>query len=104
MINKILLIIISLTTLFSIQIINAQDYKVIGYYPNWAIYRVPSFYPHDIDAYLVTHINYAFAKVDAQGNVQLFDSWADTDYGTVWNEDRPYWGNFKELAELKQKH
>lgn len=84
--------------------ITAQDYKVVGYYPNWAIYRNPSFKPHDIDFNLVTHINYAFAKVDTAGNIILFDPWADIDYRTDWNTSKPYWGNFRAFTDLKQIH
>lgn len=80
------------------------DYKVIGYYPNWAMYRSPAFKPHDIDPNLVTHINYAFAKVDTSGNILLFDSWADIEYRSDWNAQKTYWGNFRELYDLKQKH
>lgn len=79
-------------------------YKVVGYFPNWGMYRTPSIYPHDIDAGLVTHINYAFIKVDISGNLILIDPWADTDYRSNWNEQKPYWGHFRELYDLKQKH
>lgn len=97
-------IIFVLLTLIVPSITNAQPYKVIGYYPNWAIYRSPSFKPHEIDGSLVTHINYAFAKVTTNGSIELFDSWADTDYRSDWNSERPYWGNFKALQDLKQKY
>lgn len=82
----------------------AQDYKVIGYYPNWAMYRNPSFKPQDIDFNLVTHINYAFAKVDKQGNILLFDPWADVDYRSDWNVEKPFWGNFRAFVDLKKKY
>ncbi len=78
--------------------------KIIGYYTNWAIYRNPSFKPQDINVNLVTHINYAFAQVDTSGNILLFDSWADIDYRSDWNTEKPYWGNFRQLYDLKQAH
>lgn len=81
-----------------------RSIKVIGYYPEWAIYRKPAFKPADINTDLVTHINYAFAKVDTKGNVSLFDDWAATGYRSDWNTEKPYWGNFRQLQELKQKH
>lgn len=90
--------------LLSCSFIDAANYKVIGYYPNWAIYRNPALKPSGINPHLVTHINYAFAKVDTSGNIILFDSWADTDYRSDWNTQRPYWGNFKELADLKKQN
>lgn len=84
--------------------LQAEPFKVVGYYPNWAMYRQPSFQPKDINAKLLTHINYAFVKVDTKGNLILFDSWADTDHRTDWNSEKPYWGNFLQLTELKKKH
>jgi len=89
-------------SLFSADSFN--DYKVVGYYTNWSLYRSPSFKPKDINFDLVTHINYAFAKVNKDGNIQLFDSWADVEHRTDWNTEKPYWGNFKELSDLKKKH
>ena len=65
---------LSLFNLFAMQ--QEEPLKIIGYYPNWAIYRNPKFYPKDINPNLVTHINYAFIKTDANGNLTLFDSWA----------------------------
>lgn len=82
----------------------AEPIKIVGYYPNWAIYRQPSFKPKDIAAKLVTHINYAFIKVDASGNLILIDPWADVDYRTDWNNEKPYWGNFLQLNELKAQN
>lgn len=78
--------------------------KIVGYYPNWAIYRNPAFKPQHINASLLTHINYAFIKVDTKGNLLLFDPWADTDYRTDWNKQKPFWGNFEQLCELKRKN
>ena len=83
--------------------LHAEPYKIVGYYPNWAIYRQPSFKPAHIPTDLVTHINYAFIKVDTQGNLILIDPWADTDYRNDWNSEKPYWGNFLQLQELKKQ-
>lgn len=102
--NKIKIILFTFLTLLSSTLAMAHNYKIVGYYPNWAIYRSPSFKPQDIDFSLVTHINYAFAKVDKQGNIHLFDSWADTDYRSDWNTEKPYWGNFRAFHDLKQKY
>lgn len=89
------------------MIVQAQPsdpFKVIGYYANWSMYRNPAFYPKDIDAKLLTHINYAFLKVDPQGNIALIDPWADIDHRTDWNSEKPFWGNFRQLVELKQQN
>lgn len=78
--------------------------KIVGYYPDWAIYRTPPFFPKDINGNLITHINYAFIKLDPSGALVLFDPWADIQYGQDWKVQRPYWGNFKELDDLKQQY
>lgn len=78
--------------------------KIVGYYPNWGIYRNPTFYPKDINPELVTHINYAFIKLDPSGELVLFDPWADVQYGEDWRTSKPYWGNFHQFDELKKQH
>lgn len=80
------------------------NYRIVGYYPNWAIYRNPVFKPESIAAEKITHINYAFAKIDEQGNILLIDPWADIDYRSDWNTEKPYWGNFRQLTDLKQRY
>lgn len=84
--------------------LQAVPLKIVGYYPNWAIYRNPAFHPKDIPAKLITHINYAFIKIDASGNLILIDPWADIDYRTDWNSEKPYWGNFRQLQDLKKQN
>lgn len=78
--------------------------KIVGYYTNWAMYRKPSFKPSDINPKLVTHINYAFVKPEKDGTLTLLDPWADTDYRTDWNSEKPFWGNFKQLQDLKNNN
>lgn len=80
-----------------------NEFKIVGYYPSWGLYRSPSFQPQHIDPKLVTHINYAFAKVDVQGNIHLVDSWADVEYRSDWNMRQPFWGNFRALSDLKKQ-
>ncbi|MBI2774460.1 cellulose binding domain-containing protein [Candidatus Dependentiae bacterium] len=82
----------------------SQPKKIVGYYANWSIYRTPAFYPQNINASLITHLNYAFLKHDVAGNVALFDSWADVEYRDNWNVEKPYWGNFRQIYDLKQKY
>ena len=62
----------------------AGDYKVIGYYTNWAQYGSGAcqFLPEDIDPQLFTHINYAFAKIDGNFEVQPYE-WNDV--STEWS-------------------
>ncbi|MGB8468066.1 MAG: glycoside hydrolase family 18 protein [Candidatus Babeliales bacterium] len=86
----------------------------VGYYPEWAHYRVPSTNPFikkvdpsDIAAQYLTHINYAFAKPkeDGSGAVTLFDQWAATGYVYgVAAAANPYSGNLGQLLDLKKKY
>src|SRR3954469_11004896 len=46
--------------------VNTGPKKVVGYFTNWAQYRKGcKFTAADVNASLLTHLNYAFAKVDA---------------------------------------
>lgn len=81
----------------------ANPRKIIGYFPNWAMYRATPFYAKDININLVTHINYAFAPVNTDGTIRLFDPWSDTDFYTPNSGDRTYMGNFYQLYQLKKQ-
>ncbi|HEV8052747.1 MAG TPA: glycosyl hydrolase family 18 protein, partial [Parachlamydiaceae bacterium] len=78
--------------------------KIIGYFPNWAMYRARPFYAKDINPNVVTHINYAFAPVDVDGTIRLFDPWSDTDFYTPNAGDKAYAGNFYQLYQLKKQN
>ena len=80
------------------------EHKIIGYFPNWGMYRVRPFYAKDINPNLVTHINYAFAPVDTAGNIRLFDPWSDTDFYAGNTGDKAYSGNFYQLYLLKKQN
>ena len=75
--------------------------RVIGYYGAWTVYT-RKYFVRQIDAARLTHINYAFAKVSAKGEVIVGDPIADTGIGA-----RPpggvAGGNFAELRDLKVK-
>jgi GH18 family chitinase len=81
-----------------------SDFKIVGYFPNWAMYRSIPFYPKDINPDQVTHVNYAFTRVDTTGNIHLFDPWADVEYRTDWNTQKPYHGHFGQFADIKAAH
>ncbi|RED63915.1 glycosyl hydrolase family 18 protein [Cohnella lupini] len=64
----------------------SSPYKVIAYYPSWAVYQN---YPvSKIAAPSITHINYAFANIQ-DGQVVMGDPLTDT-------------SNFRELRKLKE--
>ncbi len=99
-----------------------RSYKKVGYFTQWGIYG-RDFQVQDLDANgsagKLTHINYAFGNVSADGKCFTgnvpgeADAWAD--YGRpldaansvdgvadTW--DQPLAGNFNQLRELKAKH
>lgn len=60
----------------------SDNYKIVCYFSNWAWYRPDAgrFIPEDINPYLCTHINYAFAVLDSESlTIKIHDSWADVD-------------------------
>ena len=78
------------------------DHVVVGYYISWGIYD-RNFLVQDIPANFLTHINYAFANLDEEGNVVAGDLWADTQY-VYPDETYPGSGNFGALRRLKKAH
>ena len=65
--------------------------RIVGYYTSWSIYE-RDFQVADIPADKLTHVNYAFANVDAEtGACKLGDIWADD-------------ANFRYLGQLKEKY
>jgi chitinase len=70
------------------------ELKVVGYYPSWGTYA-RDFQVADVAADQLTHLLYAFGKVD-DGRCAPGDPWAD--YG------KPAGGNIAELGRLKQRN
>src|SRR6185369_15317291 len=84
---------------------------VIGYYPSWVAER--NVFVKDIPAHKLTHINYAFSNVSADGECILGDSAADVErtYSAAESVDgrddatsAAFHGNFNQLLELRQKY
>lgn len=75
---------LSVTTLPAVQPLSN---KLIGYYAGWAAYS--GYYPNQIDASKLTHINYAFANISSDLKITL--GYPDVDPN-----------NFKLLNSLKQ--
>ena len=78
----------------------ATPKKAVAYYTSWSIYG-RNFQPSSIPINLTTHLNYAFANVDANGNVVVGDAYADIDKaypGDSWNTDiQPFRGNIWQI-------
>ncbi|MEU5288605.1 glycoside hydrolase family 18 protein [Streptomyces sp. NPDC020755] len=97
-------------------------YKSIGYFTQWGVYG-RDFQVKDLDtsgaAAKLTHINYAFGNVNAEGKCFTgnipgqADAWADyarpldaagSVDGVADTDTQPLAGNFNQLRELKAKH
>lgn len=63
--------------------------KVVGYYGGWGAYS--GYEASDMKASKLTHLNYAFAKISEDGQVQIGDPAVD-------------YANFKQLRQLKTSH
>ncbi|WP_116431394.1 glycosyl hydrolase family 18 protein [Synechococcus sp. RS9917] len=55
-----------------------QGQRVVAYFEEWGIYA-RDFLVQDIKAEQLTHLNYSFFDVKANGDINLFDVWAATD-------------------------
>ncbi|WP_046775901.1 glycoside hydrolase family 18 protein [Streptomyces yangpuensis] len=99
-----------------------RSYKKIGYFTQWGVYG-RDFQVQDLEANgsagKLTHINYAFGNVSAEGTCFTgnipgeADAWADyarpldaanSVDGVADTWDQPLAGNFNQLKELKAKH
>ncbi|APU43673.1 glycoside hydrolase family 18 protein [Streptomyces sp. TN58] len=101
---------------------SGTSYKKVGYFTQWGVYG-RDFQVRDLEANgsagKLTHINYAFGNVSADGRCFTgnvpgeADAWADyarpldaadSVDGVADTVDQPLAGNFNQLRELKAKH
>ncbi|MEW9052170.1 MAG: glycosyl hydrolase family 18 protein [Neobacillus sp.] len=79
------------------------DFKRVGYFTGWSTYL--NFQVSNIDASKLTHLNYAFANISADGRITVGDSWADIEKPFPGDTvEQPYKGNFYQLTKLKQQY
>jgi chitinase len=79
------------------------DFKRVGYFTGWSTYL--NFQVSTIDASKLTHLNYAFANISADGRITVGDSWADIEKPFPGDTvEQPYKGNFYQLTKLKQQY
>ena len=78
--------------------------RIVGYYTSWSIYA-RNYNVAAIKAEMLTQINYAFAKIDANGLITMADPWSD--YQKVFSNEpagAKYHGCFMQLTVLKEKY
>src|SRR6478672_9890730 len=80
----------------------APAYKVVGYYADWTAERYPL---ADIPADKLTHVNYAFGKIDASNKLTVNRAIAvDRVYPTDCAEAQCAHGLFHQISLVKDKH
>jgi chitinase len=79
------------------------QYKKIGYYTNWSTYS--NFQVSNIDASMLTQLDYAFASISSDGKIALGNPKNDVQKSFPGDKaGQPYEGNFCQLTKLKQKN
>ena len=104
------MILISIIINFSL-LEDSLPYRNVLYYADWSIYTGQrNFYPSQIDANLISHLIFAYLDMDSNGDLVLFDEFADIQIVTLPElEDgikygEPYGGVLGAIAILKVKH
>jgi len=82
-----------------------EERKIVAYWIEWGIYG-RNYQPADTPFEKITHLNYAFANIDAGGRVVPYDTYAAIDKiypGDAW--DQPIKGAYNQLNNvLKRQH
>ncbi len=85
--------------------VTGGDGRVIGYFAAWGVYA-RDYHVAEIPAAQLTHVNYAFANISADGRCTLGDPYADIDRfyeGDSWDAGALR-GSFHQLQLLKEAH
>ena len=85
----------------------APTFILAAYYTSWSIYQ-KGFEVQQIPATKLSHVNYAFAKLEADGRIVLGDRWADVERPQALSSELldalGYQGNLAGLNQLKREH
>ena len=89
---------------------DSPSYRNVMYYGDWSIYSgLNHFFPSKIDANLITHLIFAYLDMDSNGDLVLYDEYADFKIVTLpelegINYGEPYGGVLGALSILKVKY
>ena len=76
-----------------------SDKRIVGYFEEWGIYS-RDFLVQDIQVEDLTHVNYSFFDVRANGELEIFDDWAATQKRFTANEQVSRTFSAQEWSEL----
>ena len=84
---------------------DAPPKRIVGYFTEWGIYD-RKYNVADIPADKLTHVNYAFAKIDDNGECAVCDPFAAVDkaFPGDGSDAGALRGNFHQMQILKKKH
>ncbi|MYM87813.1 chitinase [Rugamonas sp. FT82W] len=96
------------------KLANGLNRRIVGYFTSWrtGANNTPSYLVNNIPWDKITHVNYAFASVDANAKVQLGSGANNPDTGMTWptipaaamDPSLPYKGHFNLLAQYKKRY
>jgi chitinase len=106
--QMIILLALAATLCISLNVVWADEvpnpYRVVGYYFSYDIYT-PQYFITDIPAHQLTHLNYGYVDISANGQCASSDEWADTGYAYPGDrQNERLRGNFKQLKLLKENN
>jgi chitinase len=80
-------------------------YRNVIYFGDWSVYD--KFYPSNMDAKSITHINFAFIDIDSNGDLKFCDEYADIQIENnpdTTDDSTYYTGLFGAFSILKIKN
>ncbi|MBV6325250.1 chitinase C-terminal domain-containing protein [Duganella sp. HSC-15S17] len=96
------------------KLANGLNRRIVGYFTSWrtGANNTPSYLVNNIPWDKITHVNYAFASVDANAKVQLGSGANNPDTGMTWptipaaamDPSLPYKGHFNLLSQYKKRY
>lgn len=93
------------TTSSSTSSSKKTSYRSVGYYTSWSAYD-RNVFMSQIDGSLLTHLNFAFANLNLDGEIVVGDPWVDTEKSFESNASATtgVQGHFAQIKQLKKKY